>query len=396
MPFRDAEKKVLRDGMRPLLAVCGFMSLAFALFVVGIAVLLFIIRRIRGDRLRALIEREARTVLSHVTLPPPGTKGVVMCAGGRYLGEAFASITMLRASGSKLPVCIVHAGPEEVEEVHRHIFRKAFGDSVFFKDATTFDLGVRPHKLQGFEIKPYALLLSPFQHTLLLDADCSTVGPDPASLFKEHAYREYGNIFWPDFAVSNELVRPWMIGTYVKTQVSSGFETESGQIVVNVQRCIRGLVYSWLLNKHSDVFYSCYYGDKDLFRIGWLMAGLPFYQVPWSPGLVGNEDDTYGIYLNSMIQKHPCHGTPLFAHRTMHKRLTHTPEWTVYVPNDGELGTRTTLRWPEFNHGSCLDGLRWQLRPSPPAWVRMGRAIREAEETFAARSESPELLLPKH
>ena len=334
--------------------------------------------------LRQTIEDEACTVRKNLPPVQPGSRGIVMCAGGKYLAEAFASLITIRQSGCSLPVWLVHAGPEEVTDTDRRAFAKAFGSSVRFVDAYDYNLGVDPTSLRGFEIKPYALLLAPFEHTLLLDADCGVLGRNPESLFNDPAYKQSGNIFWPDYWTSAELVRPWMIGCFCDAQMPPGFETESGQVVVNKRRCLEGLVYAWLLNKHSSIFYKHYYGDKDLFRIGFLMAGLPFYQVPYSPGLLGTKDEDEEIVLCAMVQKQPSTGRPLFAHRTMHKRIStdREPLWDLYAPNHGEFGGQPTATWKNMNQGTCLGALCDQVRSSPQQWRTINETILAAEKNY--------------
>lgn len=227
-----------------------------------------------------------------------------MCAGGKYLAEAYASLVALRKSGCALSVCIVHADAAEVSAKDTARFHRAFGESVSFVDASSYNLGVDPTTLRGFELKAYALLLVPFEHVLLLDADCAPLCNDPSFLFHDPAYKAYGNIFWPDYQIHQDLVRPWMVPAFAQP-VPPGFETESGQLVVNTRRCRKALVYAWLLNKHSDIFYKHYYGDKDLYRIGFLMAGLPFFQVRFSPGILGyqqlNDNISFTMRLFSII-----------------------------------------------------------------------------------------------
>lgn len=381
--------------MRVVLTVAGMVSIATGLALFSCIVALVVRHRYVTLKLRAEIDAEFMRVVERVVVPRPGTKGIVIPAGGKYMAEAYASIKVLREAGCELPICIVHAGPDEVTEKERALFTEAFGTSVFFRDAEDYDFGVEPTKLWGFEIKPYALLLSPFEHTILLDADCSSLGLDIEPLFDEPAYRAYGNIFWPDFSVSDKLIRPWMVGPFAKGQVPAGFETESGQMVVNVRKCLRGIIYAWLLNKHSDVFYSNYYGDKDLFRVGWVMAGLPYCQGPSGPGMAGHVDGNGQFVMNTIIQKHPSLGVPLFAHRNMHKhRRTWMKNseiaWDAYVPNDGEYGARAIIQWDTTRSWTptCLPDLCGQRRPSPARWGRILKMLQREEDSFMARSES--------
>ena len=340
------------------------------------------------------LHAEIQAEFSRLRVPGcvPGTRGVVMCAGGSmYLAQAFASLRCLRETGCSLPVEIVHVGAEEVSPQDRAEFKARFGSSVRFLDASAARLGVAPTNLRGFEIKSYALLLTTFEHCILLDADCLPID-DPTPLFDEPAYTMHGCIFWPDYAVSTQLVRPWMLGVFCSGQVSRGFETESGQIVVHKPRCCEGLAYAWLLNKHADVFYKHYYGDKDLFRIGFIMARIPFYQVPHSAGIVGMASNTRDVVLCAMVQKWPRSGNPLFIHRTMHKRLSKhgvRPRWTVYVANDGlDQAHLHTIRWYKHHHGTCISGACDQAGPTSSKWTSICEQVEADEQAYELKRAS--------
>jgi alpha 1,2-mannosyltransferase len=337
------------------------LALFWSIFGVSMWVTTWAMRR----SLIHTIERELETVLPRVPAPVATTRGIVTCAGGAlYLAQAFASLKALRQTGCTLPVEIYYVGDEEVSKDDRRKFHREFGDSVTFVDATSFNLGVTPRALQGFEIKPYALVLSTFDDILFLDADCAPL-KNPEYLFDEPEYLRHGNLFWPDYGINAKLLRPsWITNA---SQFPKGFETESGQFVVNKTRCLVGIVYAWLLNKHQKFFYRHYYGDKDLFRLGFVMANIPFYQIPYPPGILGS--DYWGTgrpLLCTIIQKCPRGKGMLFAHRNMHKRFQKqgiTPSWDLYVSNDDEKGTRTTIRWKRPFVGTCLPHKKGQHVP---------------------------------
>lgn len=347
----------------------------FAVTTLGMVTVACVTRDALARRFRAQIEDEAELVCARIPTKEPGSRGIVMCAGGKYLKEAYASLRQARAVGCTLPVDLVHVGPEEVPATARQVFEQDIGN-VRFVDAAAADLGVRPTNLFGFEVKSYALLLTRFDRVLFLDADSAPLR-DPTPLLDA-----YDQLFWPDYCVSKALVRPsWACGHFAD-QVPPGPETESGQFVVHVTKYIRGLVYAWLLNKHQDVFYKHYYGDKDLFRLGFLMAGFPFHQVSRMPGTLGLPLPD-GRPLQCAMVQHAPDGTPLFAHRTMHKRFRTdgiVPSWDLYVSNADEDGTRTCIEWIAHNRGTCLPG----KRPGP-GWPRTGTRIMDWEMAFESQ-----------
>lgn len=367
--------------MKAIVGVFIWLALFWVIFCMS----MWVTKRVFVRAMRRTLEDQCATVLPHVPLPTKGTRGIVTCAGGpAYLAEAFASLKALRHTGCTLPVEIYHVGDQEVRDVDRDMFRREFGDSVRFMDATSYDLGgVRPTNLQGFEIKPYAVLLTSFDDILFLDADCAPL-KNPEYVFDDPSYKEYGNMFWPDYGVNSNLIRPsWITET---PQFPKGFETESGQFVVNKTRCMTGIVNAWLLNKHQKFFYKQYYGDKDLFRLGFVMAGVPFYQLTLSPGIIGSDYwETGQPLLHAMIQKCPRDGRGmLFAHRTMHKRLKAQdiePSWELYVSNDGEIGKKTTVRYVGHHRGTCLSGK--PVERTPRALRDLCHQITRWQSTYA-------------
>jgi alpha 1,2-mannosyltransferase len=330
-----------------------------------------------AETLRKELDKEATVVLPQV--PKGKGRGIVICAGGKYLIHAYASLLTVRKVGCLLPIEIFYAGSEELgkdPQRTRLLFETDIGD-VTFIDTTTKDLGIPPTKLRGFEIKSYALLLTSFDDILFLDADCAVL-QDPEGLFDNHIVKRFGNLFWPDYPYSDALIHE-SLGDHFGPPHPPGFETESGQIVLHKNRCVKGLVYAWLLNKHQDIFYKLYYGDKDLFRLGFNMAGLPFSQVPHPPGILGFYHPRYGTILHAMVQKHPDE-SPLFVHRTQKKATSFKRYiWDVYIPVSRLDNDKNPIILG-YNFGMTCGEPYCQERQRPTGrMLEFGRLIEEAE-----------------
>ena len=314
-------------------------------------------------------------------------RGIVICAGGKTLMTcAFATVAQIRRVGCTLPIEIFYAGPDELGPGYEEAFEEFGG--VKFVDATTVLPWPchKPTNLRGFSIKPYALVLTRFREALMLDADCAPLR-DPEFLFETPEFKKYGNIFWPDYWVSPELVRPLVAREFGLPQEPGGFETESGQVLVDTTRCGDALKWTWILNNHSDVFYQIYYGDKDLYRIGFRLANTPFYQVKFSPGMLGQVRGDRFV-LDTMLQKSPD-GKPLFAHRTMGKRLRDKLTWTTYNPIEGEYGRRATAVLSEKDHFVPAPSLENQTRETPQVVREIARSIQSDEDRFEHVTSSP-------
>jgi FkbM family methyltransferase len=93
-------------------------------------------------------------------------------------------------------------------------------------------------------------------------------------------------------------------------------EFETGQMVVNKEKCWRELNLAFWYNDHSEFFYQYVHGDKETFHMAWRRTGRK-YSMPSSPifPLVG-----------TMCQ-HDFEGQRLFQHRNLRK-------WNLHGDNE--------------------------------------------------------------
>jgi hypothetical protein len=120
-------------------------------------------------------------------------------------------------------------------------------------------------------------------------------------------------------------------------------EFESGQILVNKQRCWRALQLTMHMNEHSDFYYNYVYGDKETFHMAWSMLGQKYAMVPFpiKP-------------LDATMCQHDFEGRRVFQHRNLAK-------WTL-------KGTNPRIKGFEMEE-ECLGfleelGRQWQ--PNSP------------------------------
>ena len=213
------------------------------------------------------------------TVPPyPGTfsgRGVVICAGGvRYLTCAWVLIKMLRHLGCELPIEVWYLGEDEGDTNWIDLVRPL---GVTCIDA--HEVRKRhPHpQLHGWQSKPYAIFHSRFQEVLFLDADNVPVR-DPTFLFDEPEYIRTGAVFWPDLFFFIAADNPARESFGLPARCERG--QESGQLVIDKQRCWKSLNLCNWYNEHSDFYYRYVYGDKDTFHLAWRFAGQPFAMIP--------------------------------------------------------------------------------------------------------------------
>jgi hypothetical protein len=160
-------------------------------------------------------------------------RGIVICGGGtRYFTNAWVCINMLRRLGCRLPIELWHLGPKELDDPIR-----ALVASLGVKCVDAFRMRRRfpVRRLRGWELKPYAILHSPFREVLLLDADNVPV-VNPEFLFDTPQFHSTGAIFWPDYTRDkNQKAAAIWRSCGLREPREPEFET--GQIVLDKKRC---------------------------------------------------------------------------------------------------------------------------------------------------------------
>src|SRR5205814_1265833 len=120
-------------------------------------------------------------------------------------------------------------------------------------------------RLDGWELKVFATLHSPYREVLFLDADCYPCR-NPEFLFECREYRARGAVFWPDIAaLDNRLVWP-AFGVRDPRRLGS---IESGQFLIDKRPSWRPLNLTWFYNDRSDYYYRYCFGDKHTFEVAW-------------------------------------------------------------------------------------------------------------------------------
>lgn len=213
---------------------------------------------------------------SHARLCPPPEldgRGVVICGGGRYAASAWVAIKMLRHLGSALPIQVWYLGPDEMPPQLARAFAA--------ENVTTVDAyAVRkmfPHKrLNGWEVKAYCLLHCPWREVMLLDADNLPL-QNVDKLFDDEEYKKTGALFWPDRGRWPADAKIWKLSG-IPYRDEAEFET--GQMLVDRQRCWQAVVLSNMINEDSAFWYAHIHGDKDTFRLAWRSLNMPYGMIP--------------------------------------------------------------------------------------------------------------------
>ena len=187
--------------------------------------------------------------------------------------------------------------------------------------------------LNGWELKPYAILHSPFSEVLFLDADNVPVA-DPAFLFETSQYRATGAIFWPDYDHPNNAKKKAVWRSCGLRQPTEP-EFESGQMVFDKSRCWRALSLAMWFNEHSDFYHQYVYGDKETFHLAFRKMRKPY-------SLIRKPIHT----IQDTMCQHDFSGRRIFQHRN-------TDKWDFHLENK-----RVKDFWFEGECRGFLDQLR--------------------------------------
>jgi hypothetical protein len=190
-----------------------------------------------------------------------------------------------------------HLGEQEVDDAMRKLVLPLGVECV---DAFEVRKCFPTRTLKGWEMKPYAMIHCPFKDVMLLDAD-NIPARDPAFLFDTPQYQETGALFWPDYG---RLAPDRLIWSLCGVEYRDESEFESGQMVVDKEKCWRALNLTMWYNEHSDFYYNHVYGDKETFHMAWRKLDAPYVMPQKSIEQI-----------NTLICQHDFDDNILFQHQ---------------------------------------------------------------------------------
>jgi FkbM family methyltransferase len=179
---------------------------------------------------------------------------------------------MLRHLGCDLPIQLWYQGLNELDDTMKSLVRKLDVQCI---DAEECRQTSPCNRLTGWVLKPYAIINCPFKEVLLLDADNVPIS-NPIALFEDTHFKDLGAIFWPDYGRFAPSRAVWEI---FGVPFHNEQEFETGQIVVDKQKCWNALLLTMWYNANSHFYYSYVYGDKDTFHLAFRKLGQPYAMV---------------------------------------------------------------------------------------------------------------------
>lgn len=223
-----------------------------------------------------------------------GSKGIVICTGNNHFRFTLVALKALENLGNDLPIEVVYSTSNDLSNENRQILQKSFSN-IRIVDLSQTSMKDEYLKLRGWEIKPFAVLASQFQHVLLMDADVLFV-EKPSILFENSLYLQTGTLFFYDRVnLSDETIR-W-IRTLLSKNNTKPFPRrtqESGVVLIDKQRVLPGLLSTCKLNDHQErtsITYRHLYGDKDTWWLGFHIIDMPYSFIPTLTASIGQISD---------------------------------------------------------------------------------------------------------
>ncbi|RKO93525.1 mannosyltransferase putative-domain-containing protein, partial [Blyttiomyces helicus] len=219
-------------------------------------------------------------------------RGIVMATGEWHFRFARHCIHSLRIVGSTLPIEVYYAGSGDLAA--GHIAELNAIDGVTVLDlADFFDLEIG--KVNGWAVKPFAMLASRFREMIFIDADALFFQP-PEVMFDFEGYLRTGATFFMDrtMGAGATATRDFFSSfvpypsDYARAKgrimrMLSVHEGESGVIVYDKVINFHGLLAAVKMNAAPwrDVMYKVIHGDKESY---WMAQELMNLRYEWAPG----------------------------------------------------------------------------------------------------------------
>lgn len=239
--------------------------------------------------------------------------GIVYLGGGKYNQLVLTSLSVLRATGSKLPVEVILPERKDFDFDLCNNVLPAFNGRC--KVMTDYIPELLMKRISGFQLKNVALLVSSFRNVLYLDADNIPV-KNPDTLFVNEPFKSKRMVLWPDLwrrSTSPHFYDICEISVDTNTRVRNSYfggdergksenakdwsyhdckgaipeaSSETGQLLIDKKTHIKTLILSMYYNFYGPGYYypllsqgAAGEGDKETFIAAAHKLGKPYYQV---------------------------------------------------------------------------------------------------------------------
>lgn len=211
------------------------------------------------------------------------SRGVVVTAGGKYLGMAVTSLLMLRRTGSKLPMELFLAAADYNSHICDEQLPKLNAKCLVMEGV--FARTPLMPKLEKYQFKVFSILFSNFQEILFLDADAFPIH-NPDYLFSNESFLSHGFVAWPGHWKPTVSPIFYDISGLEVPPINKRLTSESGVMLYDKARHAESLLLATYYNFYGpDYFYPLLsqnghgQGDKETFLHSAAVLNKPFYDV---------------------------------------------------------------------------------------------------------------------
>jgi alpha 1,2-mannosyltransferase len=225
--------------------------------------------------------------------------GIIICAGGKkLLMQAHYLLFSLQTLKNELPIQFFHYGDEVTNSDKNLIIHLYPSLSIEFIDLQKIPFCVNKD-IRGFQIKAYALCFTRFKRIVYLDADIIPMHL-PSSYMNAEDFLSTGAVFFPDYWIFhssnknakitqyNDLMQSIFIQLTQQMIPDNTYEIESGFFIIDTIIHQNALAYFIALNDLHIYFYNFFYGDKELFRLAFMLAKEQFIVKNIYPNCIGS------------------------------------------------------------------------------------------------------------
>ncbi|KAJ5924121.1 nucleotide-diphospho-sugar transferase [Penicillium verhagenii] len=243
-----------------------------------------------------------------------GTRGIISSAGGDYFPTFVTSLRMIRRTGCTLPVEVFLIDWSEFEPyICEVVLPKLNAKCIVL--AEMIEKAHFPKKnipqLKGYQIKPFAMLLSSFETFIWMDSDCVPLH-EPGTLLDSEPFTSTGLVTWPDYWANTVAPLYFNISLQPEPPMTARQSTESGIMLVSKQQHFLTLSLSTYYNYYGPDYYWALLGqgaygqgDKDTFIQAAAAVNAPFYAVSEPVATVERPVRTGKMGFAAMVQTDP-------------------------------------------------------------------------------------------
>lgn len=220
--------------------------------------------------------------------------------GNNQFELAFHAILVCqKLLGTSYPIEVFYGGPSDLDAEKAETLAEL--DHVTVVDLFQVLPKVHSYGLEGWAMKPFALLASSFEEVIFMDADVLFF-QDPAVVFEMQGYKNTGNVFFHDrqMDTGKSKTHEWFEGfmkelspdanqlQYVK--YNTIHEQDSGVVAINKRTsAYYGLLATCIMNlpPFQKTAYANVHGDKETFWISAELIKVPYYFPSGYGGAIG-------------------------------------------------------------------------------------------------------------